>query len=64
MAAVARPVARDRHRASRPTDNLHDLSAELEGAVKHARDGGMLGSGANDHRRALKHYQGLVARQG
>ena len=39
-----------------PTDNLHDLLAELEKQVKAARDGGIIGSGANDHRRALKKY--------
>jgi len=32
-------------RASKPTDNVHDLLKELEGAVKEARDGGMIGSG-------------------
>lgn len=43
-------------RAAQPTDNLHDLLAELEDEVKAARDGGIVGSGANDHRRALKNY--------
>lgn len=39
-----------------PEDNLHDLLKELEDAVKDARDGGIIGSGANDHRRALQKY--------
>ena len=37
-----------------PEDNLHDLLAALENEAKAARDGGLVGSGANDHRRALK----------
>lgn len=37
-------------------DNLHDLLKALEKAAKEARDGGIIGSGANDHRRALKKY--------
>jgi|GEM_PF-1222850 len=37
-------------------DNLHDLLKALEKAAKEARDGGIVGSGANDHRRALKKY--------
>lgn len=37
-----------------PEDNLHDLLASLEKEAKAARDGGLIGSGANDHRRALK----------
>ncbi len=47
-------------RAAQPTDNLHDLLAELEDEVKAARDGGIVGSGANDHRRALKKYLELT----
>ncbi len=43
-------------RAAEPTDNVHDLLADLEDAVKEARDGGLVGSGSNDHRRALKKY--------
>ncbi len=48
-------------RAATPTDEVHDLLLELEKAVKEARDGGVIGSGANDHRRALKKYTKLVA---
>lgn len=47
-------------KASKPTDNLHDLLRDLEKEVKDARDGGVVGSGSNDHRRALKDYQDLV----
>ena len=39
-----------------PEDNLHDLLDDLEKTVKEARDGGVVGSGANGHRRALKEY--------
>ena len=42
------------------TDNLHDLLKDLEKAAKEARDGGVIGSGANDHRRALKAYEELL----
>jgi len=43
-----------------PDDNLHDLLKVLEKAAKEARDGGVIGSGANDHRRALRNYQDLL----
>jgi hypothetical protein len=42
-----------------PEDDLHGLLADLEKTVKEARDGGLVGSGANGHRRALKEYQEL-----
>jgi predicted nuclease with TOPRIM domain len=45
--------------AAGPEDDIHDLLEELEKAVKEARDGGLVGSGANGHRRALKEYQEL-----
>ncbi len=48
-------------KVSKPTDNVHDMLKELEDAVKEARDGGVIGSGSNDHRRALKRYQELMA---
>lgn len=47
-------------RNSEPTDNLHDLLADLEKAVQNARDGGLLGSGANSHRRALDDWRKLT----
>jgi hypothetical protein len=42
-----------------PEDDLHGLLKDLEGVVKEVRDGGVVGSGANGHRRALKEYQEL-----
>ena len=42
-----------------PTDDLHDLLLALEKAAADARDGGLIGSGANGHRRALKKYREL-----
>lgn len=39
-----------------PEDDLHGLLKDLEKTVKEARDGGVIGSGANGHRRALKEY--------
>jgi hypothetical protein len=35
------------------------MAATLEDVVKEVRDGGVVGSGANGHRRALKEYQEL-----
>ncbi len=51
-------------RASAPTDNLHDLLEALEDEVSKARDGGLLGSGANAHRRALKDWQEISGQPG
>lgn len=48
--------ALDKVEAAGPEDDLHDLLADLESTVKEARDGGVVGSGANGHRRALKSY--------
>jgi hypothetical protein len=42
-----------------PEDDLHGLLKKLEDEVKEARDGGVVGSGANGHRRALEEYQKL-----
>jgi len=39
-----------------PEDDLHGLLDGLEKTVKEVRDGGVIGSGANGHRRALKDY--------
>ena len=49
-------VAIDAVNQATAEDNLHDLLKTLEKEAKSARDGGMIGSGANDHRRALKKY--------
>jgi len=39
-----------------PEDDLHGLLKDLEKTVKEARDGGVIGSGSNGHKRALKDY--------
>ena len=48
--------ALDKVEAAGPEDDLHDLLADLESTVKEVRDGGVVGSGANGHRRALEEY--------
>lgn len=48
--------ALDKVEAAGPEDDLHDLLADLESTVKEVRDGGLVGSGANGHRRARKEY--------
>ncbi len=45
--------------AAGPEDDIHDLLKTLQDEVKEARDGGLLKSGANDHKRALKKYRDL-----
>jgi hypothetical protein len=42
--------------AAGPEDDIHGLLEDLESTVKEVRDGGVVGSGANGHRRALKRY--------
>ena len=54
--------ALDAVEAAGPEDDLHDLLHELEKAVKEVRDGGVVGSGANGHRRARKEYLDLKDR--
>ena len=49
--------------AAGPEDDLHDLLKDLEATVKEVRDGGVIGSGANGHRRALKHYLDLKSKK-
>jgi hypothetical protein len=49
-------AALDRVEAAGPEDDLHGLLADLESTVKEVRDGGVVGSGANGHRRALQQY--------
>jgi hypothetical protein len=51
--------ALDKVDAAGPEDDIHGLLADLESVVKEVRDGGLVGSGANGHRRALKEYRGL-----
>jgi hypothetical protein len=54
--------ALDKVEAAGPEDDIHDLLADLESTVKEVRDGGVVGSGANGHRRALKQYLELKNR--
>ena len=39
-----------------PEANIEELLEDLEDTVKKVRTGGMMGSGANGHTRALKEY--------
>ena len=48
--------ALDKVEKAGPEDDLHGLLHELEKTVEEVRDGGLIGSGANGHRRALKDY--------
>ena len=57
-------TAFDRVVTAGPEDDIHERLLELEKVVKEVRDGGVVGSGANGHRRALKDYQEAVAAQG
>ena len=54
--------ALDKVEAAGPEDDIHDLLKDLESTVKEVRDGGVVGSGANGHRRALKEYLELKNR--
>ncbi|MGH9210070.1 MAG: hypothetical protein ACRD2C_05240 [Acidimicrobiales bacterium] len=49
-------TALDKVEAAGPEDDIHGLLGDLESTVKEVRDGGVIGSGANGHRRALKNY--------
>ena len=51
--------ALDKVEAGGPEDDLHDLLKDLEKVVKEVRDGGVAGSGANGHRRALEEFKKL-----
>ncbi len=51
--------ALDKVEAAGPEDDLYDLLGNLEDAVKEVRTGGMVGSGAKGHRRALDEYRNL-----
>ncbi len=44
-----------------PFDDIYDLLDQLETAVKKVRTGGLLGSGAKAHRKALEEYRELEA---
>ena len=49
-------VAFDAVLAAGPEDDVYGLLEKLEDAVKDARTGGVIGSGAKGHRRARKQY--------
>lgn len=51
--------ALDKVEKAGPEDDLHGLLKDLEKMVKEARDGGLIGSGSNGHRRALDEYRKL-----
>lgn len=53
-------VAFDAVRNAGPEDDITDLLDELEKTVKDARTGGVVGSGANSHKRALDKYNDAV----
>ena len=55
--------ALDKVEKAGPEDDLHGLLKDLEKTVKETRDGGLIGSGANGHRRALKKYRELKERK-
>ena len=48
--------ALDKVEKAGPEADLHGLLDDLEKTVKEVRDGGIIGSGSNGHRRALKEY--------
>jgi hypothetical protein len=54
-------TAFDRVISAGPEDDLYGRLKDLEDVVKEVRDGGIVGSGANGHRRALKEYEKLEA---
>lgn len=53
-------VAMEAMRAAGPDDALQDLLGAVEDAAKKARTGGVLGSGAKSHTKALKEYRELL----
>lgn len=50
-------AALDRVDAAGPEDDLYGLLKDLEDVVKEVRNGGVVGSGAKGHRRALENYR-------
>jgi hypothetical protein len=50
-------AALDRVDAAGPEDDLYDLLKDLEDVVKEVRTGGVVGSGAKGHKRALDNYR-------
>ncbi len=50
-------AALDRVDAAGPEDPIYDLLKDLEDVVKEVRNGGVVGSGARGHKRALENYR-------
>ena len=50
-------AALDRVDAAGPEDDIFELLKDLEDVVKEVRNGGVVGSGAKGHRRALENYR-------
>ena len=50
-------AALDRVDAAGPEDSLYDLLKDLEDVVKEVRNGGVVGSGAKGHKKALDDYR-------
>jgi len=50
-------AALDRVDAAGPEDSLYDLLKDLEDVVKEVRNGGVVGSGAKGHKKALENYR-------
>lgn len=49
--------AMDRVDAAGPEDEVYELLKDLEDVVKEVRTGGVVGTGARGHRRALENYR-------
>ena len=49
--------ALDRVDAAGPEDDIYELLKDLEDVVKEVRTGGVVGSGAKGHKRALEDYR-------
>lgn len=47
----------DRVDAAGPEDDIYELLKDLEDVVKEIRTGGVVGSGAKGHKRALEKYR-------
>jgi hypothetical protein len=50
-------AAMDRVDASGPEDDIYELLKDLEDMVKEVRTGGVVGSGAKGHKKALENYR-------
>ena len=50
-------AALDRLDAAGPEDELYELLKDLEDVVKEVRNGGLIGSGAKGHKKALDNYR-------